>query len=364
MTARSFTLTFHDSVLDVDVDHIELVETAVSFLSTHFTWQPRLVDRTPDSIATIRVHALPFEPEIWNSAVDWQEIYVRKSASEFFTVPARKAVVGEVELLECSKSRTRMVFDRAAKTIDVGTSEAGAMDLVELVRDLVIKDQENRGVVVLHATAAHREGEITIISGSKGAGKSTILLELVEHFGFEIMSGDKALARLSSEGDVVVTGWPDYPHLGYGTIAKYDGLPAIAGIADDFEPDAAQAFSAYNKFAVDPSGFRERFRSAAKNLEGTVALVLHPNIGPGDSTQLVAASESAGERAQYLRDNIESGFSGSYAGWHTFISDETAVHTASSDAILTELGRLEAWEVTGPGDLEGISLPRSPSADA
>ena len=354
----AYSLTFHDSTIDCEVDDLSLVETAVRFLSTHFTWEPR-TGSTPDAIATLRVHALPFEPAIWQQATEWHDIFVRKSASEFFTVPAIKSTVGAIELLECSKSQTRMVFDRAAGVIDVGTSEAGAMDLVELVRDLVIKDQENKGVVVLHATAAHRDGDIAIISGSKGAGKSTILLELVEHFGFEVMSGDKALAKKNANGDVIVAGWPDYPHLGYGTIAKYDGLPSIAGIDDDFEPDEAQAFSPFNKFAVDPTPFRERFPSAERGLEGPVSLVLHPNIGPGASTRIVRASEVASERTQYLRDNIESGFGGTYSGWHTFVANETAKHAELTEEIVSALGELDAWEIQGPGDLADVTLPES-----
>jgi hypothetical protein len=221
----------------------------------------------------------------------------------------------------------------------------------------VLKDQENRGAAVLHAAAAYKDGTAVLVTWAKGAGKSTILLELVEHFGYQIMSGDKTVAREQPNGSVLVSGWPDYPHLGYGTIAKYQGLQQIAGIGDEFEPTPGHAFSALGKFAVDPIGFRERFPSAPRGLTVPVTGVVHPSIGPGEQTALIPVPDDRAERTEFLATNVESSFDGANAGWHHYLEDLRPEHAARRSRIATTLSAAPAWTLTGPGDLTPHNVP-------
>jgi ABC-type lipoprotein export system ATPase subunit len=54
---------------------------------------------------------------------------------------------------------------------------------------LVLRQKENNGVVILHATCAFKNNQASIIIGSKGAGKSTTLLEFVQKSDYKFMSG-------------------------------------------------------------------------------------------------------------------------------------------------------------------------------
>ncbi|MGW1533210.1 hypothetical protein [Streptomyces aureus] len=360
MTTRptALRLDFHGTPLDLEVAHGAGVEDALAFLATHLTAEEAKPDETGrEPVATLRVHAGDpglLAPPAGTAAED---IHLRKSASEFFTVPARRAAVDGREYLECTKTGSRFVFDRASRVIDVVLGSGGHMDLVELVRDLVLKHQENTGAAVLHATAAYRDGTVVLVTGAKGAGKSTVLLELVEHFGYEILSGDKTVVHELPDGSVLAAGWPDYPHLGYGTVAKYPGLREIAGIADDYVPAEGHAFSPVGKFAVDPLPFRDRFPSAPAGVRVPVAAILHPAIGPGEHTVVEPLTGGREEHAEVLRANVESAFDGANAGWHHYLDDDRAAHAERVTRITDVLAGVPAWTLTGPGDLTARNVP-------
>ncbi|MEU2995568.1 hypothetical protein ACPCAJ_34630 [Streptomyces griseoincarnatus] len=360
MTTRPTTLwlDFHGTRLDLEVAPGAGVEDALAFLATHLTAEEAKPDETGrEPVATLRVHAPDPERLAPPTGTVQEDIYLRKSASEFFTVPARRAEVDGREYLECTKTGTRFLFDRAARVIEVTLGAGGHMDLVELVRDLVLKHQENTGAAVLHATAAYRDGEVVLVTGAKGAGKSTVLLELVEHFGYQVLSGDKTVLHELPDGSVVAAGWPDYPHLGYGTVAKYPGLREIAGIGDDYVPAEGHAFSPVGKFAVDPLPFRERFPSAPVGVRVPVAAILHPAIGPGERTVVEPLTGSSEDHAEVLRANVESAFDGANAGWHHYLDDGRAAHTDQVKRITDILARVPAWTLTGPGDLTAENTP-------
>ncbi|MFJ6752104.1 hypothetical protein ACIQNI_28560 [Streptomyces sp. NPDC091266] len=349
-------LTFLGTDLDVEAAPGADIDGALRFLDTHVAVAPRALGAEPP-LATLRISPAVDDRHTPPVGTHWEDIYLRKSASEFFTVPARRAEAAGREYVECTKTGTRFVFDRAARTVDVVVAAAGAMDLVELVRDLVLKDQENRGAAVLHATAAVRDGSAVLVTGAKGAGKSTILLELVEKFGYQVMSGDKTVVHEQSDGSVLAAGWPDYPHLGYGTLAKYPGLREIAGIEDGYEPASGHAFSPVGKFAVDPFGFRERFPSAPLGVSLPVSGVIHPSIGPGDRTAVAPFPPGHAPRTEALASNIESAFDGANAGWHHYLDDGRARHAERRARIAAELAKVPAWTLTGPGDLTPDNTP-------
>ncbi|QDQ14997.1 hypothetical protein [Streptomyces spectabilis] len=360
MTVRTETvirsLTFVGTRLDLELEPGVDITAALDFLGTHLAAGPADAQGSP-ALATLHVAAAESDRQVPPAGTRWEDIYVRKSASEFFTVPARRAEAHGREYLECTKTGTRFAFDRAARTIDVVVGDDGAMDLVELIRDLVLKDQENSGAAVLHATAAYRDGTAVLITGAKGAGKSTILLELVERFGYQIMSGDKTVLHEQPDGSVLASGWPDYPHIGYGTIAKYAGLREIAGLADGYEPAADHAFSPVGKFAVDPVRFRERFPSAPRGVRAPVSAIIHPSIGPGDRTVLAACAPDPQKRVASLDANVESAFDGANAGWHHYLTDARAAQADRRRRITAALATVPAWLLTGPGDLTADDFP-------
>lgn len=352
-------LEFHGTRLVLEVEHGAGVDGALRFLGTHLAIEPlpAAAEGARPPLATLRIAARRTACPMPPPGTPWEDVYVRKSASEFFTIPARRARADGREYLECVKTGTRFVFDRSARTIDISLGSGGGMDFVELVRDLVLKDQENAGTVVLHAGAAYREGAAVLVVGAKGAGKSTVLLELVERFGYRILSGDKTLLHELPDGSIRAVGWPDYPHLGYGTIVKYPGLKEIAGIEDGYRPAEGHAFSPVGKFAVDPFRFRDRFPGAPCGVRAAVSAILHPSIGPGDRTVLEAVADAAPARAAVLEANVESAFEGAGSGWHGYMDDLRSAQVERRARIIASLSGVPAWRLSGPGDLTAEHLP-------
>ena len=215
-----------------------------------------------------------------------------------------------------------------------------------------MRDQECRGKVVLHSSAAFKNGNVVIISGDKGAGKSTILLELVEHCGYQILSGDKVLVTLNSQGRPVASGWPDYPHLGYSTIRKYEGLSEIARLEKDYVPAPDHEFSPYGKTAVDPLSFRSRFPDAPVGTAAPVQAIFFPRIGPGVETEFKQINPgSEGEVLLALQGFQESMFSENRALWHHYFKSGPDLTTPSNSEIMLGLARMPVWTITGPGDV-------------
>jgi hypothetical protein len=351
-----------DLVVDEAAGSSDDFARALDFLSTHLPasqicdgdWAHVVGDDDSQVLATVYVTLRAGEQHKPPTGAPAEKLFLRKSASDFFTVPAQRVTAHGREYVHCTRTGSRMALDRQARRVDFALSPGGAMDLVELLRDLIIKHEESRGTVVLHATAAFRDGQTVLVAGAKAAGKSTLLLELVEHHGYTVLSGDKSLV-VTRKGSAAVSGWPDYPHLGYGTIIKYPGLPQIAGLHEDHEPPPGHAFSPLGKFAIDPAPFRARFACAPAGTLAPLLAVLHPAIGPGN-TQLTQVTDPAARRA-LLASATESAFDGTHAGWHHFVPDERARHRAQREHVLDLLAEVPAWTLTGAGDLTDDALP-------
>jgi hypothetical protein len=128
-------LAFLDTTLDVELAPGTNIVEALRFLETHVAIEPAAAgEESP--LATLRIAGTASERHTPPEGTRWEDIYLRKSASEFFTVPARRAVAAGREYVECTKTGTRFVFDVARHLVDVAVADEGAMDLVELVRDL------------------------------------------------------------------------------------------------------------------------------------------------------------------------------------------------------------------------------------
>ena len=342
-------LRFGDTRLQLAGERPPALKWALRFLAPHFVLEPttqQIADATLELVAQRSALAPCAERD------DARELFVRKSASPFFTVAARSAVVDDLELIECTRDGTTMAFDAAARHVRVYTGDDAGLTLVELVRDIVLKAQENAGAVVLHAAAVACADAAVLVVGGKGSGKSTTALELVRHHGMPLLSGDKAILT-EQAGEPRAAGWPDYPHLGYATILKHEGLAALAGIDPrDPAPDG-HAFSPTGKYAVDPFAFRDQFATSRHSAGLPVRALVLPAIGPGAATTLHRLAPS--ELRERLHANIDSAFETSSATWNAFTP--RAPDVPDPGPLLDRLATLPAFAVRGPGDLADVALP-------
>jgi hypothetical protein len=157
------------------------------------------------------------------------EFCIRRSSAKQFNLEAVIYVCGNYKIYKYKEIDTILIFNKQYNSVICFLSSQSEIAFVEMIRDIIIKNQENHNTLILHAAAVATNDEAYIIAGSKGAGKSTVMLNLL--FGsddFRLMSGDKVFLKIS-DGRLIASGWPDYPHLGIGTIRMYPKIQSIVG---------------------------------------------------------------------------------------------------------------------------------------
>ncbi|WP_087024620.1 hypothetical protein [Thaumasiovibrio subtropicus] len=277
-------------------------------------------------------------------AIPWIEkgtpCFIRKSAKPFFTRPAFQFTHNGCHAVKSKKSGAIFLFYDNKVDIFRGTSDDAFMDVVELIRDTVFKQQKNDQVLILHSTVVSKAGQATLIIGKKGAGKSTLALDLVLNHGFQFVSGDKAFVT-KDKGHLVVSGWPDYPHLGVGT---FQGQPELANL---LEFDVNQYADSQEKVAINPMRFKKVIPHGAQVHRLPICQLVFP--------QVACAAEGGEVRTQscldLLRENIEEPF-GAKAQWNPSV----IASAADVSDLLEGLDQINAVDVRGRSTSAYIGL--------
>ncbi len=166
-----------------------------------------------------------FEKYFRKEELVWNEHFtIRKSSSSYFQLSATEYSCYGYSIFVYDQINT--IVAMKGNNIIAFISDKSEFAIIELFRDLVAKDQENKGALFLHAAAVVKNDKAYIICGKGGAGKSTTLLEMIFKYNFKFLSGDKVVFKII-DGKVFVHGWPDYPNLGVGTLQKYETLKRI-----------------------------------------------------------------------------------------------------------------------------------------
>lgn len=319
----------------------------LDFFETHFTVTQGPGDASR-AVANIRITTGLASDAIEEMVESGEDFYIRKSASPFFTIPSKRLSKGDTDYFYCEHVRTLLAMDAREKHIRVVTDEHAANEafdllLIELIRDLVIKHEEQNGVIVVHASCAYKNGQALLITGPKGSGKTTTIMELVHRFDYQLMSGDKAFL-FEQAGRLMVSGWPDYPHIGLGTLTKYPALALKANVREN-TGDLHDLWSPAHKVAVDPRLFREMLPPAPAGLACPISCIVFPNISESTVCE-VRSVTNGGER---IAGNIETVVGG--ISWNRFNDDHAWNPTAALRRVQLLLERLDAFEIKGSGVL-------------
>ncbi|MDR4432792.1 hypothetical protein [Bacillus tequilensis] len=344
------SLAYLHSKINFFIERSLSLDHVFDFFSTHF-----LINRgRHEEDRLVDVYITPHKEEV--QAIDFhngEDIYIRKSATEYFTIPCKRVTVEGIEYVKCTKTDTILSFDRENKKIIISTqlqnAEQDELVFIEFIRDLVLKNEENHGVAVVHATSALKDDKATLIIGSKGKGKSTLLLELVSKHGYKLISGDKTFLWIE-DGKLRAAGWPDYPHLGLGTLSKYPEFVEYFGLSHQIESVKENLWSTEHKMAIDPVFFKKVIPFAERGESFLVESMIYPDLFPSTDCEIKRVSN----HEELIVPHIEKIFTEGNTMWNHFIRP---VHQNELERKINQClelaGKLSAFEVSGSGVLEG-----------
>jgi HprK-related kinase B len=167
------------------------------------------------------------------------------------------------------KNRTGMLIELGeGRAAIIGDIEQNLNQVVNLVGTVFGLSLANKGYAMVHASAVVRAGtdEATIFLGNSGSGKSSLALQLIERGGFDFLSNDRVLLKVTSSG-IHAVGLPKKPRVNPGTLlaskslskllsAKkrplYEGLPAeeLWQIEDKTDVDVTRTLHARERLGA------------------------------------------------------------------------------------------------------------------
>jgi hypothetical protein len=200
--------------------------------------------------------------------------------------------------------------------LELHVSAASTVQVIELIRDLILRLEEARGTVVFHAAAAAfddaNDRKVILLAAEKGCGKTTLLLHLLNRLTLRYFSGDKVFATTDERGLRLIP-WRDWPHIAAGTARQF---PPLARLMLDETGKDVERLPSSQKYLLDPDAFEERVANRFEVKAGRLALVLLPAYRAGQ-TEVRAVTE-ASEKERCFAGMIERTLNATYAKWQTF----------------------------------------------
>ncbi|QGZ64593.1 phosphoenolpyruvate carboxykinase (ATP) [Paraburkholderia acidisoli] len=306
----------------------QVIEKVAAFLSPYFT----PVDCDP-TVADFSIVAAEFGdlPAVWRECCR-QPITIRTSGKSSFDLAALYGEApGDVVAILDDSTRTAFVVNRVTRRIDAYVGEMSFVHLIEIIRYTALLIEEAAGTVLLHASAVNSQSGTLLILGEKHAGKTTTLLHLVFQGRFELLSGDKVLLR-ERDGGLWVRGWPDYPHVGMGTLRSIPGLSDRLGVRDD---GGAERKADSYKELIDPVRYREAVPHAGDGRVRDVLGIIFPNVSAKE--RKVEAVPASTVSVELLREFVEHPRDFTPGRWHGMYQPITRTEPEHEIAVLRHL---------------------------
>jgi hypothetical protein len=200
-------------------------------------------------------------------------------------------------------------------TLRLDVSAGSTFQVIELFRDLLIRHEEDRGTVVLHASAVadgSARPAVVLIAGRKGSGKTSLLLDLLARLPVRGFSGDKVFATVEGDG-IRLDPWRDWPHIGAGTARRF---PELARLIREQTGHDVRDLPPERKLLIDPVAFERRVAGPFQTAPGRPVLILLPRYHPGPTVFSVV--DDTAEKGRCLRAMVERSRDATYAGWQSF----------------------------------------------
>ncbi|WP_333738171.1 hypothetical protein [Streptomyces sp. IBSBF 2806] len=271
----------------------------------------------PGRETTFRIEVAPYDPsadvrpEVWQLPLS----VIRRSNAREFNFDAhvvdeggRRLYVNRATLLDApvdvAKDNEFLIRITADSTVQI----------IDFVRDLVIRNEEDHGTVVLHASGIHDGERAVIVAGPKGAGKTTTLLSALRSPKWRYFTGDKLFCT-HENGRVVVHPWRDYPYVGVGTIRAHARLTELVRTHVDAGLDS---YADSHKILIDPDVFESWLGTPFSADPKPLAAILLPEVRPGEPLAVRAVTDG-NERWAQLNKIVDRQVDTTFFTWQSHL---------------------------------------------
>jgi len=281
-------------------------------------------------------------PDRWNRA-SGKKTTIRRSTAELFNLVADIIIDDQsIAVVHDIKKRTAYKIERRDRRITAYVTGSSFIHLIELIRYTALIIEEARGTTLLHASAAVMDDEAVLVLGHKGAGKTTTLLRLLLGDALDYLSGDKILLSSGPEG-ITIRSWPDYPHIGIGSLRPYPAFAEACGVT--FLWDDGRSKSDSHKELIDPHRFRSALPGTPRRSCNKIRALLFPDIA---SKKCGVRKFPAEEQSlKVLQENVEFPFEFTTGRWHGLFDDISRKERATDDQLLRRLVDTPWYSVFG-----------------
>lgn len=273
----------------------------------------------------VRVHSYDPDADVAPEVLSIQPSVIRRSNAKEFNFDAH--VVDRGERRVYANRATMLDTPRDVLTdnvFDLRITLGSTVQVLDFVRDLVIRTEESRGSVVLHASGIRNAEGAVAIAGPKGAGKTTTLLSALNNPRWTYFTGDKLFCEFV-DGQVLAHPWRDYPFIGVGTITADEKLTEL--VREHVDPTVTTR-PASDKLLIDPDVFESwlgvEFSATARRL----AAVFLPEVRPGEPLRAWPIT-SDNERWSHLNKIIDRQADTTFFGWQTYLVPDYTMFFAS-----------------------------------
>ncbi|MEU0603872.1 hypothetical protein ABZ484_37470 [Streptomyces sp. NPDC006393] len=338
-------LNFLDTTVRFDVD--DAAQAAFEPVRRFFR---HLLSPTAHRPPAFRIAVHPYDPDRDVDAQVWRipRSTIRRSSAPEFTFDAHRVDTGTRTLYVNRATLLDAPADTAHDTAFLLRVTAGStVQVIDFVRDLVIRRQEQLGTVVLHASGVARGEEAVAVAGPKGAGKTTTLLSVLRHGGWRYFTGDKLFCTLDGE-QVLVHPWRDCPYVGVGTIRSDERLARL--VRDSTRSDPGRLDPSH-KILLDPDRFEEWLGSPFDPRPRRLATVLLPQVRPGEPLA-VRRLEDDNERWAHLNKIVDRQADTTFFTWQSYLVPDYSAFYRSLSRLRAALRPVDMIRLTGTLDVD------------